>query len=274
MNESLRILKELAQKSDTNTDELRTFFKEYMENPVVIPVELLPNRQILRARLNEDEHLFTKVSEISYPPLVSKTNRGRITHNNPLFYGVYVDRKWKFEKPICSAIREILPEDFNSNIGKINIATVGYWENSQNILLYSLPIPQTYNGEDHEVVRIIVDKWEQHHKDFPMEEMELVEYIGELMNSKDKKSYRLTSAFTHFIFERNPKIQGVIYPSVRSNGLNMCVALKSDVVDSFLQCHLAKMFIYTKFTPKDELIAPIAEAKANGDKTLDWESYN
>ena len=241
-----------------------------MPDPVVIPIIIEKGRQIVRARRNEDDPLFTKVSDISYPSENKKNTQGRIGYEKPLFFGVYVDKKWDWDKPTFSAIREILPEYLDYIIWVPEFVTLGYWENNQQLLCYTLPIPPTYKGEEHVIIREIVNLWTQHRGDFPIEDIELVEYIGELMTANGDVSYNITASFTNFIFEKRPKIQGIIYPSVKSKGLNMCVAIRSDVVDKSLQCNLAKMFTYIKTTPKEHKILTMLEAKVNEDNTLEW----
>ena len=257
-------------------NELRLFFEKYMADPIVVPAILKPQRQIVRARLNEKEEIYSEVKKISYPKEFG-TISGRVSLlKESTFYGTYVDRVENIHMSIDTAIKEICPAYCNPDFIGTKIITIGYWESTKEILLYALPIPPTYNGENHEIVDDIRKKWNNCRENFPLKDIELVEFIGELMCQRGNSSYNITSAFAQHLFEKNPNLQGVLYPSVDNDGQNMCIALKSSAVDdSFIQCTSAKLFFYARMSSSKNLLQSVAMApvkkNASDEFVLGWE---
>lgn len=286
VNEYLETLKQLATCKDLATNLLVSLFQECIPDPMVIPFKIDPNCQIIRGRINNDGKFFTELKELSYPPQLTNNSNvnddiptGRISSNRyPMFYGVLIDEPREYAKPSMTMLSEIFPLLDNSQFSGAKIVTIGYWYNISQLNLYTLPFPQNSNYNDNTLVKRIREKWGQNRERFSPTEIEILEFIGTLMASKAEEDasiiYKITSAFNLYIFSKNPRIQGIVYPSVQNEMMNMCVAIKPEIVDTYLKCRMAKTFIYIQNGNIGGLMFAIANGNFDSDMNLQWTLEN
>lgn len=96
---------------------------------------------------------------------------------------------------------------------------------------------------------VLDDMWSTAKREISDEVQDYVGMISHLFTCEDDGSgsiYRLTSEFSNYVLSSHNEIDGVLYPSVRSQGQGLNVAIKGDVVDESIDlrdiiiCHLLK----------------------------------
>lgn len=264
----IEILKERIDQNNIDDIFLNAYFNEHLRAPIYIPVVLTSEAHIVRMRKNEKD-IFYEVSDVTYPPAEKSRNDRANLQGEPMFYGVLIDSPTDIPD-IMSSILESSPRIFNlDNFGE-GIITESTWEISEEIYLFALPIKEGFNS--HPLSRIIFENWNEKKQQFPQEEVDLIEYMGELMSRKgDETTYKVTAHFVKQILSTHPDLKGVVYPSVQSQGEGICVAINPNFVDDMMQCVKTQMLYYSKQNEKSAEVRTVATSSVGDKGVFHWE---
>ena len=197
-----------------------------------------PNKEIERAVLNTDEEpVFKTASRLSYKPNEYNTDYQRAsTPENTMFYGCVIpadlsEKEIKYARIIgatetCDLIRNEDAEDGERFI------TFGKWRVVENLDLVSIVDP--YVEYRIKYLNDLVNAYRACLNNLPAEKSKEIQCVLSYLASEFSKKvdygknydYMVSAIFTELLVNhgRN-KIDGILYPSVQTNGFGLCIAI-------------------------------------------------
>jgi hypothetical protein len=214
-------------------------------------------KKIERAVNNSNkEPEFNSVSRISFKPLEYNTNYLRAsTPNNTMFYGSVISEiDLNFEETKNSRIVGAM--EVSSLIRSSEIIegwsrmTFGKWEVIEKISLVTIIDPtktyeKPYLNEMRDKYLIFLEQEPEYIREKTKKWLIfLSEEFSKYVDNGNNHKYLISSKFTELLLT-NLKYDGVIYPSVQSDGYGLCVAIhpramKKLKLTEVLQCKLLK----------------------------------
>ncbi|WP_350284635.1 hypothetical protein [uncultured Croceitalea sp.] len=247
MEELINRLEEL-KKLDTISSY--SHIKNILKNQI-IPVPILeykPYRLIRYRRHNKGEEFFNCSHELSYrTDILNIHNFGRANEPGQGFF--YCNDNKNQETGISEAV-----SIFRGNKdSEEEILTIGAWDLKKPLNLVMILPTEKNSGNNLEF-----DKMREFYNGFDKsEEFEDLKTFNEFLANeftldleKQKSNYKITCAFSNYIKEKFPEVDGIIYASVKSefNGTNM--VLWPEVVDEKLDFVAARKSIFKKVADK------------------------
>jgi hypothetical protein len=221
-----------------------------------VEADLFP-KEIERAVNNTlEEPEFNSVSRISFKPPQFNTNFLRAsTPKNTMFYGsVISDHDMENEEAKITRIvgaTEVSSLMRNSDIIEgWSRMTFGKWEVIENISLLTM-IDPSLNYEKkylNELKNLYVNMLNDTPEEIKENTMKCLKFISEefskYVSSGNNHEYLISSLFTE-LWTKKPKYDGIIYPSVQSDGYGLCVAIHPRAMNKLkltkvLQCKVSK----------------------------------
>lgn len=233
MNE-IDIIKDMLATNSFSKESLIAVLERFGDDIALIPLLLLKDQKIIRTRINTND-LFYKVSDLNYPPAdcVKRTDRASLM-GHPMFYGSVFTKD--AEKTGClprivSALEtvEILKQKHTTQHATF---TQSVWFVEEPIHTFAFPVSDKYKRACSEV-GMFKEGWETYCKEhFSERSIAFFSYIGELMATpKDSCIYDITATCVDYIINREG-FEGVVYPSVPSEGEGLNICLTPHTVDS------------------------------------------
>lgn len=262
------LLKNMVSQNYVNDESMQNFIKRYFLAEIHIPISLTPPAKIIRIRKNE-KGIYHLVSNISSPSKekakISRANR----LETPMFYGV-LDETYSYSHEITTSLLESCSDIFEKNSSNEYIITMGIWNVCKDFKLFALPTTTRLSHKS-SVSKMIKDKWDSKRESFNGDEIELMEYIGELFAKPGTNAiYAITSNIVEHIMKKNSDLMGVVYPSVKNDGFANCVAINPTTVNSCMECVQAQMLFYTKLTEKNTIVTTVATTDVQNNN-LAWQ---
>lgn len=241
----------------------------------IIPVMLPAGNKILRSSTNEEHEFHKSVSRLNYPPAeYARTDRTSLK-NKPMFYGTVFTSAAKTENGyprIFSAFEttDIL-RDYNQK-GKV-VTTQSVWMTKDAILTFAFPYPKDMPRACNEI-KAVREMWDAKKSEFEQEEVEFMEYIGEIMTRKAYSClYDITANVVDYILEHvvfiDRPLDGVYYPSVWGDGAGVNICLKPEVVDRCVQFVDAKLVVIDK-NVGESFLPFVADSRLDDSGVLQW----
>lgn len=215
---------------DFNSDDAYRKVLDALSSIKKLPVILykMPKGDIIyRARINSENKLFTKVSEISAPKEKYILKYGRANQpNQVIFYGSETRPVAYLE--FVTQLAETTP------IGKEAIITIGAWKLLKELKLVLIFNPALtrdnyYNKYHGEAFDDFIEKLPT---EFRKGTIKFFEFIGSeyaRLSDNNDKTYKITCAYSNILYGHRD-CDGLIYPSVQFGGKGFNVALKKNVV--------------------------------------------
>ncbi|MEJ7736367.1 MAG: RES domain-containing protein [Chitinophagaceae bacterium] len=244
----LQKLKDLDLSTVPYNEILNTINSE-MVLPIVI-TEISAGNYIERIRINKDGEIFTSECELSYVADPKKiTTFGRA--NSPassMFYGSVISTPINFPRIVALAeTEELLRSNNKGKTDKDLIITLGKWQIAENMLLAEMVFKKEVIKKTPEVKKAFDFHINSFREDMPETEVQkmilLLEFYSEEFAKAEIRSdtdYKLSAAYAESAFKRNI-VQGIIYPSVRTEYEGSNVALLPNTVDNHLHLEEAIM---------------------------------
>jgi hypothetical protein len=250
MNLSEKLIARLKELKEEETISSYSHIKNILKNQIIpVPLyEYKPYRLIRYRRHNKGEEFFNYSHELSYrTDILDIHNFGRA--NEPGQGMFYCNDNKNQETGIAEAV-----SIFRGNKdSKEEILTIGAWDLNKPLnLVLILPIEQNFGkNSDFDKIKEYYNRLENS-KEFE----DLKRFNDFLANEftldleKHKSNYKITCAFTNYIREKFPEIDGIIYSSVKSeyNGTN--IVLWPEVVNEKLDFVAARKSIFKRVFDK------------------------
>jgi len=203
---------------------------------------------IERARINKTGEIFCSEEEISYrEDYQNITEFGRAnTPGMSLFYGTIASDHIKYPRITNLLETSELFRNSNNESGEF-VMTVGKWRIKEDFEVAEI----IFNRNCAEKIPYVKKAYEHHYKDlkedFPNridDIMFVLEFFSDEFSKKEIKShndYKISAAYAEIaIFLKG--LNGVVYPSVRTDYQGTNVALAIPAVEKYLDLEMAAMF--------------------------------
>lgn len=274
MIESVKVVERMLQENTFDKSVLMNILKKMSYTPI-IPVLLPVGNKILRSSTNDTFEFHKYVSRLNYPPVeYARTDRASL-EKKPMFYGSVFTSAAETENAyprIISAFEttEIL-RDFNQK-GRV-ITTQSVWLTQDDLLTFAFPYPRDMKRACKEI-KSIREMWDAKKSAYNKDDVEFMEYIGEIMTRKAYSClYNITANVVEYILNNvgymDRPFDGVYYPSVWGDGAGVNICLKTDVVDRDVRFMDAKLVLIDK-NVGESFLTIVADSRLDDKGILHW----
>lgn len=233
MNE-IEVIKKMIDDNQFDADVLLSILNSFGKDIALIPILLLKEQKIIRSRINNNEDLFYKVSDLSYPPphCVTRTDRASLK-GHPMFYASVFTKDAEKTGALPRIISALETINILKEVHTFQqcIFTQSIWLAKENIHLFAFPVSDKYKRGCSEL-SLFRKGWDTYCKDnYSSNSIEFFSFIGDLMATPGSSCiYEVTATCVEYII-RNFHIEGIVYPSVPSEGEGLNICLKPETVD-------------------------------------------
>lgn len=204
-----------------------------------IPCIIYPKgSKFVRCRVNENDVFFNQISDLSYrTDLQNIKSFGRANEpGQSIFYCADDDSLSLFETSRIPRAQDDRPLEY---------ITTGLWISTEEILVASVLTNDNIRGKHKEIDNISMDFEnivETQGDESAKAVSSLIQFLSKEFSQVaegNSNHYKITSAFSNYIFDSVKNADGVIYPStlVTHKGFNL--ALSPEVVDKKLKFYVA-----------------------------------
>ena len=272
MKVSEELINKLTELKEQETISSYSHIKNILKNQIIpVPhLEYKPFKLIRYRRHNEGEIFFEHSHELSYrTDILNIKNFGRA--NEPGQGLFYCNDNKNQETGISEAV-----SIFRGNTeSQEEILTIGAWVLKKPLNLIMILPTDKNSGKNSKF-----DKMKEFYKDFEKsEEFEDLKRLNEFLANeftldleKQKSNYKITCAFSNYIKEKFPEIDGIIYASVKSELKGTNIVLWPEAVDEKLDFVAARKSIFKRVTGKTFVEVKIIDSKGYDKKTdkIQW----
>lgn len=250
MRKSEQIIAKLKELKEDNSISSYAHIKNILKNQI-IPIafsEFKPFKLIRYRKHSTGENFYETANDLLYRKDILNINKfGRL--NEP-GQGLFYCNDNENQSTGIAEIVSVFRENKESNE---EILTIGAWNVKKNLKL-AVILPNKYNlGLNTEFDKIK----ENYNSFYDSEDFEEVKILNEFIANeftldleKHKSNYKITCAYSNYIKEQFPEIDGIIYGSVKSefNGTN--IVLWPEVVDEKIEFFAARKSIFKRIADK------------------------
>ncbi len=269
ITEGILELEEIDLKSDEALSQIENIISNKLKKLPSFRVDLALNTFVIRARyLNDNTENFYCINDLSFNPNKSNIQIGRANYQNQQIFYAATNR--------ITALTEI--RFVNNLIGK-NIAKYVFskWEIIKPLQLVVIVDHETVQKHNALGLLGISDFIIQNAKDFKdnseiADFLELYKYISkkfvEHVPAGQEFKYKITAAFSNFVYNRIPQCDGIVYQSVQYPE-EFNVALKSNaIIDEKVKLHSAYRQKIRKISETD-----FQECESLISKSIDYNTF-
>lgn len=247
-------LDKITTPDEEGIEALYALFRSIKDYEIpIVRKSVYVGESFIRQRNNVKGCRFTNISELSYPP-ASMTKMGRANiDGNPLFYACSFPLEVNERNPIprYTSVLETSNIIWDRNMSGIERATISRWKVVKELDLIALPFIGEYSKPCSELIEV-VKMWQlKCIGSIPKDALELMLYMAREIAKEFTESweYFKIANFVYYLLYMNMKTNdadGIIYPSVATQGAGLNVALKPCAVDNKLKfsnasiCHVVK----------------------------------
>lgn len=247
IQELIQLLRNIDLSKVSRDKIVYTIHKNGIRLPILTSI-IKRGEIIERGRVSDEGCIFSSEYEISYRTDIEKIDKyGRA--NRPfqsMFYGSSPSRDIKH--PTIVLFSELV-EQFR-NISKLNFETtmtVGRWIVTEDFEVADVCFSENYFTV--EEIKSRYDSWVQKIQNTELNEEVYKDLLFFFSNEFAKKSinnhhdYKISSIYTDYAL--NEKLNGICYPSVRTDYKGRNFALLPSAVEKFMELREAAVFKYT-----------------------------
>ncbi len=253
-------------------------YKEYLRYVKIeknVLSYLVPNgHKILRTRVNDDGLLFDNLAKLSYPPKdKARTDRASL-EGKPMFYGsVFTHQNDNIIPP--RVINLIESSDFyrdNKSVGE-KIITQSAWQNNRHLKLAMLPISLNYKEPCDELKSFQTEFYNVANA-IGMRISEDALYLGNLFAvAGTSRIYNMTANYVDYLLNESDVkdyFDGVIYPSVPSEGLGCNICIRPSLIDEGVVQFLGASSMLLVKDEMESKMSQLFDCDIVGDGDLIW----
>lgn len=214
---------------------------------MVLPVLLTEIREgnyIERIRINKKDQIFTSKKELSYrtdPENINTFGRAN-SPGSAMFYGAVISSPIQLPRIVALAeTEELLRSKDKGRVDKDIIMTVSRWQITKNMRLAEIVFKKDRIKSTPEIEKAYLFHLKAFREQMAEDEVQKLISILEFYSEEFAKSdiitdtdYKISAAYAESAF-KNDMVQGIIYPSVRTEYEGSNVALLPATVDDHLQ---------------------------------------
>ena len=264
MTVSEKIIDKLKELKEQNSISSYSHIKNILKNQIIpIPFyDYKPYKLIRFRRHSNGENLFDQSEQLTYrKDILNIKNFGRANEPGQGFF--YCNDHKNHTTGISEAV-SIFRGNSNS---EEEILTIGVWDVKKPLKL-ALILPTAENkGKNAEF-----DEMKKFYNGFEeSEDFEELKKFNEFIAKeftldlqKHKSNYKITCAFSNYIKEKFPEVDGILYASVKSEFQGTNIVLWPEVADEKLEFIAARKSIFKR----------VADKTYTELKTIDNKNYN
>jgi hypothetical protein len=220
----------------------------------LIELRLHPTNEFIRARTLKDNETVRVVRDLSYcPNHLNTTYQRASTQNKTMFYSVLVQPEFTPNGFLAMGRATSLLESWplmRDKSGKgIQKIAYGKWTNTRDMRLAAIVYNDQFAGNNPKT-EMLHEAFKQHVQQLHGFANETLTITGFLADEYSKEpiptqyDYMISAIFTEIAVEKG--FDGVLYPSVRTAGQGLNVAITPDFVDRFMELRAAGECIVLK----------------------------
>jgi hypothetical protein len=275
---------ENIKKMDLSTyphDAILEQFKKIGKAGLVLNT-LHPNYEVIRVRPNQGGERFSRVDQLTYKPQeYNKTYQRGSTPNKTMFYGSSTQSDIPGANTAIgriTAVLEALPRLREADSEFSQKVTFSKWTVINNIDLATICFDKDLhqNFVDHKYVYEQFEKFLDNFPAYKERTLEINSYLAKEFSNPEPNSgsdflYMPSAIYTEMVSEF--KYEGVVYPSVRTIGLGINVAINPISADKKLVCSAVGEAIIVKKKNKEiEIVNGQSIVLKNGQKDFKFDS--
>lgn len=230
----IELIQKMIDNNHFDSDLLISILDSFENDIAFIPISLRKEQKIIRSRINDQDDLYYEVSDLSYPPVhcVTRTDRASLK-GSPMFYASVftTDAEKTGALPRIVSALETLNILKESHTYQQCIFTQSVWLAREDIHLFAFPVSGKYQRNCYEL-NMFREGWETYCKDwFSDKSVKFFSFIGDLMATQSSSCiYDITATCVNYIINKL-SFEGIIYPSVPSEGEGLNICLTPETVD-------------------------------------------
>jgi hypothetical protein len=210
---------------------------------------------IHRARINNNDEVFSSVAQLSFkPPEYNTTYQRASTPTTTMFYGAVLpeddeESKIKTERIIAASEISHLLREKNAPDGEQTI-TFSKWRVTQDIPLLTIVHNRHFIEKNKNTLRLyeLFRQFSEQHPEIVEQALALSEYFADEFAKpiiNQDYDYLISAVFSERTLKQG--LAGVYYPSVRTDGDGFNVAISPDFVNTSLELEaVAECTVYRK----------------------------
>lgn len=209
-------------------------------------------RQVMRARVNNNDSRYRKKTDLSYKPQqFNITYQRASTPNRTMFYASCLSENPndnEIQSMRIPCILESIPEMRDNNSSFIKKITFGRWEVIDDLRLFPIILNETYY-QNTIFLKEIADYYKKNNELFDQTLAEKSEKIQSFLANEFAKEeiredydYMISAIFSELKIENN--YDGVFYPSVRTVGKGFNIAITPKATEKLRLIFAGECTIY------------------------------
>lgn len=267
-------IRDFLERDPFDEKAYKAYLLETKAENYVISYLLLRDNKIIRTRINDDCKRFNNVNNLKYPPAESaRTDRASL-EGKPMFYGsIFTHQADEIFLPRAISLMETSEFFRDVNASGYQLITQSVWRNNRDLRLAMLPVSELYKTPSDELMHMR----REHKVYFPQMNVGNIDeatILGDMFASpQERNTYNLTAHFVDYLLNESSEgdyFDGVVYPSVPSEGLGMNICIRKELIDNGdVTCDGACTELLIKHKKQSKL-AHLYDCNVTSDGTLDW----
>lgn len=264
MNVSEQLIARLVELKKSNSESSYSHILNILRNQIIlVPFTIIKPYKLIRYRRHGDfnkEKLFTTSEDLTYrKDILDINNFGRANEPGQGFFYCNDNQNQN------TGISEIVSVFRGNEDSKEEVLTISAWNLNESLnLAIILPIEENYGKN------VEFDKMKQFYKTFQNSpEFDDLKNLNEFLAKeftldieKQNSNYKITSAFSNYIKENFPSVDGIIYCSIKSEYEGVNIVLWPEVVDQKIGFAAARKSTFKSVKNKTFLEENIVESKS------------
>lgn len=274
MTVSELLINKLSELKGDNSISSYSHIKNILYNQLIpIPYSEDKPFKLIRYRRHNDcnrNKLFDSSEDLTYrKDILDIRNFGRANEPGQGFF--YCNDNFNQN----TGIAEIVSMFRGNENSEEEVLTIGAWNVKESLKL-AIIVPQS-NTENQKELEKIESFYNQLVQGEELEDLKnFINFIAKeysLDIEKDKSNYKITSAFSNYIRDNFPEIDGIIYSSMKSEHTGTNIVLWPETADKKLEFVAARKSVFKRKKDKTYIEEQIVESKdydIENDK-INWE---
>jgi hypothetical protein len=275
MSVSKLLIERLNQLKGDNSISSYSHIKNILMNQIIpVPYTVIKPFKLIRYRKHNDSNkdkLFETSEDLTYrKDILSINSFGRANEPGQGFFYCNDNKNQN------TGIAEIVSVFRGNKNSEEEILTISAWNLKESLKL-AIILPIEENAGKNKEFDELREFYSQFENSPEFEDLKnLIEFLSKeytLDIEKHNSNYKITSAFSNYIKNKFPEIDGVIYPSIKSEYEGTNIVLWPEVVDEKIEFAAARKSVFKKVRDKAFEEEQIVESKSY-DKVSDkiiWE---
>lgn len=262
MNTSELLINKLEELKADNSISSYSHIKNILYNQI-IPIPYTEDKpfKLIRYRRHNDcnrNKLFDSSEELTYrKDILDIQNFGRANEPGQGFF--YCNDNFNQN----TGITEIVSMFRGNENSEEEVLTIGAWNVKESLRL-AIILPQS-NTENKKELEKVENFYSQLVQGEELEDLKnFINFIAKeysLDIEKDKSNYKITSAFSNYIRDNFPEIDGIIYSSIKSEHTGTNIILWPETADRKLEFVVSRKSVFKKKKDKTYIEEQIVESK-------------